>query len=115
MKRNKLAWWRCTKVSQKLPVQTKELLEKFYQFIIQFRIKKSFELHNILNMNEIPIWFDIARNFTIDQKGEKTVHIRATSNEKNQFTVVLTCAAGKIFVEFISKSKIKIRRIITEL
>jgi hypothetical protein len=57
----------------------------------------------------------MAGNFTIGQKGEKTVHIRATGNEKNRFTVVLTCAAGKIFVEFISKSEIKIRRIVTEL
>lgn len=97
MKRNKLAWRRRTRVSQKLPAQTEELLEKFRQFIIQLRIKKSFELHNILNMDETPVWFDMAGNFTIGQKGEKTVHIRATGNEKNRFTVVLTCAAGKIF------------------
>jgi len=94
MKRNKLAWWRHTRVFQKLPAQTEELLEKFRQFIIQFRIKN---LHNILNMDETPVWFDMAGNFTIGQKGEKTIHIRATGNEKNRFTVVLTCAAGKNF------------------
>ena len=52
MKRNKLVWQRCTRVSQKLFVQTEKLLEKFRQFIIQLKIKKSFELHNILNINE---------------------------------------------------------------
>jgi hypothetical protein len=46
-------------------------------------------------MDETPVWFDMAGNFTINPKGEKTVHIRATGNEKNRFTVVLTCAAGK--------------------
>ena len=97
MKRNKLAWRRRTRVSQKLPAQTEELLEKFRQFIIQLRIKKILELHNILNMDETPVWFDMAGNFTIGQKGEKTIHIRATGNEKNRFTVVLTCAAGKNF------------------
>jgi hypothetical protein len=34
-------------------------------------------------MDETPVWFDIAGNFTIDNKGEKTIHIRGTGNEKN--------------------------------
>ena len=54
-------------------------------------------MSNILNMDETPVWFDMAENFTIDQIGEKTVHIRSTENEKNRFTVVLTCAAGWIY------------------
>jgi hypothetical protein len=65
MKRNNLAWRRRTRVSQKLPAQTEELLEKFRQFIIQLKIKKSFKLYNILNMDETPVWFDMAGNFTI--------------------------------------------------
>ncbi|CAB4413248.1 unnamed protein product [Rhizophagus irregularis] len=44
-------------------------------------------------MDETPVWFDMAGNFTINQKGEKTVHIHGTGNENNRFTVVLTCAA----------------------
>ena len=51
-------------------------------------------------MDETPVWFDMAGNFTINPKGEKTVHIRATGNEKNRFTVVLTCAAGQFFYIF---------------
>jgi hypothetical protein len=50
---------------------------------------------DIYNMDEMPVWFDMAGNFTVNQRGEKTVHVRETKNEKNQFTVVLTCAAGK--------------------
>jgi len=49
-------------------------------------------------MDEIPIWFNIVRNFTIDKKGEKTIQIRSTRNKKNRFTVVLTCTAGKNFL-----------------
>ncbi|GES98533.1 pogo transposable element with KRAB domain [Rhizophagus clarus] len=44
-------------------------------------------------MDETPIWFDIAGNMTINNKGDKTVHIRITGNDKNRFTVVLTCSA----------------------
>ena len=37
----------------------------------------------------------MASNFSVNQTGEKTVHIREIGNEKNHFTVVLTCAAGR--------------------
>ena len=52
-------------------------------------------------MDETPVWFDMAGNFTIHPKGEKTIHICGTGNEKNRFTVVLTCAAGKIVIKFL--------------
>lgn len=96
MKRYNLALRRRTKISQKLPNQTQKQLESFYRFVTNLRIKKSYELKNILNMDETPVWFDMAGALTINPKGEKTVHVRATGNEKNRFTVVLTCAAGKI-------------------
>ena len=96
MKRYKLALRRRTRILQKLPNQIQKLLESFYQFINDLRIKKSFELKNILNMDETPIWFDMVGALTINPKGEKTVHVRATENEKNRFTAMFTCAAGKI-------------------
>ena len=52
LKRYKLAWRRRTRVSQKLPAQTEEALERFHQFVIHLRIEKSFELHNIFNIDE---------------------------------------------------------------
>jgi len=96
MKRFNLALRRRTRISQKLPDKTQEQLENFHQFVKNLRIEKSFELGNILNMDETPVWFDMAGVNTINPKGEKTVHIRATGNEKNRFTVVLTCAAGVV-------------------
>ena len=63
MKRYRLALWRKTRISQKLPNQTKEQLEKFHQFVTNLRIEKSFELKNIYNIDETPIWFDIVGNF----------------------------------------------------
>jgi len=94
MKRFNLALRRRTRISQKLPDKTQEQLEKFQQFVKNLRIEKSFELGNILNMDETLVWFDMAGVYTVNPKGEKTVHVRATGNEKNRFTVVLTCAAG---------------------
>ncbi|GBB95674.1 hypothetical protein RclHR1_25900001 [Rhizophagus clarus] len=37
------------------------------------------------------VWFDMAGNMTVNNKGDKTVHIRITENDKNHFTIVLTC------------------------
>ncbi|GET02870.1 pogo transposable element with KRAB domain [Rhizophagus clarus] len=36
----------------------------------------------------------MAGNKTVNNKGDKTVHIRTTRNDKNHFTVVLTCSAN---------------------
>src|SRR4051812_37832628 len=102
MKRHNLSWRRRTKISQKLPSQTDELLKSFHEFIIRLRTEKSFGLSNILNMDETPVWFDMAGNFTIDSRGEKIIHIHGTGNEKNRFTVVLTVAAGKITLQISS-------------
>ena len=41
------------------------------QFVSNLRMTKSFELHNIFNMDKTPVWFDMAGNFTVNPKGEK--------------------------------------------
>ncbi|PKB93485.1 hypothetical protein RhiirA5_441169 [Rhizophagus irregularis] len=82
-----------TNILQKLPSQTNEVLKNFQEFIICLRTEKSFELSNILNMDETPIWFDMAGNFTINSTGEKTIQICRTGNKKNCFTVVLIVVA----------------------
>ena len=82
LKRHGLVLRRRTKISQKLPEHTKELLESFNRFVTQLRIEKSFGMCDIYNMDETPVWFDMAGNFTVNQRGEKTVHVRRTGNEK---------------------------------
>ena len=39
------------------------------------------------------MWFDMAGETTVDVTGSKTVQIHTTGNEKNRFTVILTCFA----------------------
>ncbi|EXX51439.1 hypothetical protein RirG_261880 [Rhizophagus irregularis DAOM 197198w] len=80
-----------------------EILELYGELTENFKtsyrwIKKFYELENIFNMDETPVWFDMAGDFTIKTKGEKTVHIRVMGNEKNPFTVVLTCTADIPFI-----------------
>ena len=52
----------------------------------------------IYNMDETPVYFDMSGELTVHIKGEKTVHIKGTGNEKNRFTVVLTCAGGNLVI-----------------
>ncbi|CAB4424047.1 unnamed protein product [Rhizophagus irregularis] len=83
IKRHKLSWQRRTKIFQKLPNQTEESLAKFHQFVMRLKTEKSYDLCNIFNIDETPVWFNMAGNFTVDQKGEKTINIRSTGNDKN--------------------------------
>src|SRR5215213_924719 len=100
MKRYNLSLRRKTKISQKLPEDTKEKLDEFRHFIIRLRTQYNFDLNSIFNMNETPVWFDMAVNMTINNKGDKTVHVCTTGNDKNRFTVVLTCSASKKIFNF---------------
>ena len=59
MKRNNLALQRRTKISQKLPEQTQELLEKFYEHITRLKSLKFFELDNILNILKMKHPFEL--------------------------------------------------------
>ena len=97
MKRYDLSLRRKTKISQQLPEDTEEKLEEFRRFIIWLRTQYNYDLNSIFNMDETPVWFDMTGNLTINNKGDKTVHIRTTGNDKNRFTVVLTCSAGNKF------------------
>ena len=45
-------------------------------------------------MDETLIFFDMVGNVTVEAKGNKTVHIRTTGNEKNWFTCVLSVLAN---------------------
>ena len=82
-----------TKISQKLPDQLREELNDFQSFVYRQRTENSFDLACIANMDETPMQSDMPSSRTIESKGAKTVQIRTTGNEKNGFTLVLTCMA----------------------
>ncbi|CAG8836962.1 4384_t:CDS:2, partial [Gigaspora margarita] len=87
-----------TKIAQKLPRDLEDQLLSVQQFVIRLYQKYEYPLGIIANMNEMPIWFDMAGSLIVDSKAAKTVHVQTTSNDKNHFTVVLT------FVWFQDKS-----------
>ncbi|CAG8826875.1 19451_t:CDS:2, partial [Cetraspora pellucida] len=71
-------------------------------------IKNNYPLGMIANMDETSVWFDIVGNLTANPRGIKTVHVQSTGNDKNRFTMVLTCLADgtKLSLVIIFKGKI---------
>ncbi|KAJ1166030.1 hypothetical protein NDU88_006440 [Pleurodeles waltl] len=83
-----------TKISQKLPKDLDEKVMSFHSFIIKQRKIHNYDLGDIGNMDETPMTFDLPSNRTVASLRNKTVLLRTTGNEKNHFTVVLSCLAN---------------------
>ena len=80
-------------VAQQLPPDLLEKQNVFLSYVLYRRIQHDYLLQYIGNMDEIPLWFDLPSNITIDHKGTKTVSIRITRYEHSSFTVVLAYMA----------------------
>ena len=91
MDRHDLSIRRRTTISQKLPENFEDKLEKFQAFIIAEQKKPKYELSLIGNADQTPLTFDMPSNFTVDSKGTKSVPIMTTGHEKDRFTVMLAC------------------------
>jgi len=58
-------------ISQKLPENFEEKLQKFQAFIIAERKKYKYKLYLIGNADQTPLTFDMPANSTVDLKGKK--------------------------------------------
>ena len=93
MKRYNLAQRRQTHMSQKKEEELSEKMSNFLRFVIKLRKSKGYELSEIGNMDETPIWMDMPGNYTIEPRGTKTVSLVTTGHEKTRFTVKLAAMA----------------------
>ena len=84
LRRHDLALRRKTKISQKFPEQLSDKIIDFHKYIIKMRKKNNYDLCQIGNMDETPIFFDMVGNMTVDLKASKTVYVRTTGNKKKQ-------------------------------
>ncbi|KAK0153232.1 Pogo transposable element with KRAB domain [Merluccius polli] len=93
MRRNGLALSRRTSLAQHLPSDFGEKLLSFQRFVINLRKKHSYPLDQIGNADQTPVYFDMPTSVTVNRKGEKSVLVKSTGNEKSRVTVMLTCLA----------------------
>lgn len=94
MKRRHLSIRTRTTVSQQLPQDYQEKLATFRAYCKNKITEKKIRPEHIVNMDEVPLTFDIPVNRTVDKTGARTVNVRTTGNEKASFTVVLACQAN---------------------
>ena len=99
-KRNRLVRRCITSQGQKIPANASKIAEKFIKDISALTAGHS--LNNILNMDEVPVYFDMPTKHTLESMGQKTIQTKTTGHEKTRFTVALTCtAAGRKLKPFI--------------
>ena len=93
MKRWNLCLRQRTHIVQKLPRDLDSKVQNFHSFVINERKKMDFELSQIGNMDETPMFFDMPGNRTVDVKGKTSISVKTSGAEKSHFTVILSCMA----------------------
>lgn len=93
MKREHLSLRRRTTICQKLPSDYENKLLEYQRYIINLRRQKLYCLNSIGNADEVPVYFDMPRNYTVSAKGEKQITIKTTGYEKARVTVMLSITA----------------------
>ena len=88
--RNRTTSRTVTSVGQKVPANAAELAKNFFKYVDDLR-KKSNSKFIVWNCDQMPMYFDSPKNKSMDIRGNKTISVRTTGNEKNRFTVML-CA-----------------------
>lgn len=92
-RRHKLVFRRSTHIAQKLPEDLAEKTQDFLKRVIKARKLHQFELSEIANMDETPLWVDMPGNYTMETVGTKSVMLKSTGHEKSRFTVMLAALA----------------------
>lgn len=91
MARKKLSVRRRTSIGQPLPHDHMEKCAEFRRFVQNEMMNIS--AHNLGNMDEVPVPFDIVFGRTVDRAGKDSIKIDSTGHEKSNFTVVLAVMA----------------------
>ncbi|KAK7088131.1 hypothetical protein V1264_022083 [Littorina saxatilis] len=96
MKRNNLSMRTKTTLCQEIPADLLEKTTLFRNFVSELIAEEFIGLDFIVNMDEVPLSFDMPLTRTINKKGESSVSIKTTGHEKSNFTCVLACTASGI-------------------
>ena len=89
LKRNMLTFRSGTHIGQKLPQSYPELMRNFTKFNEILRSDNDFELNQIANMDETPLFMNITNTKTIAKIGSKEVDIKTHGQEKIHVTAIL--------------------------
>ncbi|KAJ4946549.1 hypothetical protein JOQ06_024214 [Pogonophryne albipinna] len=83
-----------TSLCQQLPPDYEEKVSNFHKFTDAKIAEHSIGPHDIINMDEVPLTFDLPLTRTVDRKGESSVTLKTNGHDKTHFTCVLSCTAS---------------------
>ena len=94
MRRNGLSLRCRTSLAQHLPADFREKLVNYQRFVIKLRKKHEYPLDQMGNADQTPVFFDMPTSVTVHKRGDKSVIVKSTGNEKSRVTIMLTCLAN---------------------
>ena len=83
-----------TTLCQQLPPDHEEKVAIFHKYIQTKIAENSIGPDDIINMDEVPLTFDLPLTRTVNKKGEASVTLKTTGHERTHFTCVLGCTAS---------------------
>jgi hypothetical protein len=96
MRRKQLSIRARTTVCQNLPAVFEEKLSTFRKYCQDKVNDYSIHPDHVINMDEVPLTFDLPMNRTVEKTGSSTISIKTTGHKKASFTCVLACTASGI-------------------
>jgi hypothetical protein len=105
MRRKGLSVRARTTMCQALPADYEEKMNLFRNFTREKIAEDLIGPNDVINMDEVPLTFDLPLTRTVNKKGESSVTLKTTGHEKTHFTCVLACTGGgqKLFPMVIFK------------
>ena len=94
MKRKGLSIRARTTVCQQLPPDYEEKITNFRKYTEAKVAEHSIGPDEIINMDEVPLTFDLPLTRTVNKKGESSITLKTTGHERTHFTCVLGCTAS---------------------
>ncbi len=93
MRRHGLSLRRRTSLAQRLPADFREKLVTYQRYVIKLRKKHEYPLDQMGNADQTHVFFDMPTSVTVHKRGDKSVNVQSTGNEKRHVTVMLSCLA----------------------
>lgn len=83
-----------TTLCQQLPPDCEEKVSNFRKFTHAKTVEHSIGLHDIINMDEVPLTLDLPLTRNVNRKCESFIILKTTGHERTHFTCVLSCTAS---------------------
>jgi hypothetical protein len=99
LQRNNYSIRKATHIGQPLPSKALDLFYEFFRDIVRKRAQLGIydtknDYDRLVNIDETPIFFEMATDKTINKKGVKVISIETKGNEKKLISCVLAVSAG---------------------